>query len=67
MDDDKIQKVYVKFNRNTESIELIDFPYPEKKRDFLNAIYQEFAFEPFCQETLEKMNQFVLTRLESIS
>ncbi len=58
---------YLKVNRNTGDLELIDFPYPDQARAILDDIYREFAFEPLDLETIEKMNQYVEQKLEKLS
>ena len=57
-------KHYIAVNKSTGELELNEFPYPEKEKELMDEIYQEFAFEPLDRATLEKMNRFIEKKLE---
>ena len=64
MDEEK-RKTYLFVNKMTGSLELRDFPYPERERELLARIYGEYAFEPLDSTTLELMNRTVHEQMEA--
>lgn len=58
------KRKYVYIDPATGELDLKDLPDPSRRRELLNAIAQEFAFEPLDRSTLERMDGFVIKELE---
>ena len=62
MSEEKRKHVFV--DPVTGDLDLQELPDPTQKRELLDALSFEFAFEPLDHSTLEKMDSYVRARIE---